>query len=70
MTARVRLGRYIVDLVKVSRKAYKCQFCGADIPEGTSYYRVTRGGSGLASIKFPDRACPSCIRKLERGEVL
>lgn len=45
-----------------ARKGFKCDDCGMPINPGEFYYQVTYNGSGLASIKFPDRLHCYCIR--------
>ncbi|MDD4986301.1 MAG: hypothetical protein PHQ43_11040 [Dehalococcoidales bacterium] len=67
--ARIQLGRHFAEPVKKSRKEHICNFCHHTIPAGTGYFNIYRGGAGLANLKFPDRACPACLRKMRAGDV-
>lgn len=45
-----------------ARKGYHtCRHCKERIHRGETYYSVTIGGGGLASIKFPDRLHWDCL---------
>lgn len=55
----------IAELVTAG-KAHKSDCCGLPIEPGKRYYRVTIGGGGLGSLKFPDRVHERCIREYLR----
>ena len=38
-----------------AKKGFKCRWSGLPILPGEEYYQITLAGSGIASIKFPDR---------------
>ena len=40
---------------------YECKECGLPIEPREYYYSVTWAGSGLGSIKFPDRVHMGCV---------
>lgn len=56
----IRLNGKIATL-RQARKAHKCSECGFPIPTGTNYYEVVYAGSGLGSLKFPDRFHIECL---------
>ena len=43
-----------------ARKAHSCKCCGITIVPGP-YYEITLAGSGLGSIKYPDRVHSRCL---------
>ncbi len=57
-----RLNGKIVDL-KRARKEHQCKECKLPIFKGQLYYSITLAGSGLGSLKFPDRLHLNCINK-------
>lgn len=50
--------------VKTARKQHICKRCGKCIEPGDQYY-ARYYGSGLGSLKFPDRLCLECGKVLE-----
>ena len=55
----VRYG-FIADLTK-ARKPCVCRHCSGVIRAGHEYYRISIGGGGLQSIKFPNRVHIDCV---------
>ena len=56
-----RNGR--IATLTLARKTFACAECTLPIPRRTRYYSVVLGGSGLGSIKFPDRIHIECVNK-------
>ena len=46
-----------------ARKFHRCAISGEIIDTDSFYYAITIGGSGLGSIKFPDRVKPEHLDK-------
>ena len=59
----LRVNGKILQLVQ-ARKGHKCTDCGLPIEPQEYYYRVYRGGAGLADIKFPDTVHKHCMEKV------
>lgn len=59
---RITINGKVAELV-TARKTYKCDECGYPIVPHSDYYRVTIGGGGLGSIKFPDHVHIHCIEE-------
>ena len=55
----------IAELV-TARKAHRSACCGLPIEVGEEHYRITIGGGGLGSLKFPDRVHERCIKEYLR----
>ena len=47
--------------VRKAKKEHTCSQCRELIAKGQEYCEVVFGGSGLASLKFPDRVHRNCI---------
>ena len=60
MLERIVSNGRIAELLK-ARKGYECKECGLSIEPREYYYSVTWAGSGLGSIKFPDRVHMGCV---------
>lgn len=58
----LRLNGKIATL-RQARKAHTCADCGLPIAKGTYYYEVVYAGSGLGSLKFPERNHIECLEK-------
>jgi len=59
---RIIMNGKIAELI-TAKKTYKCNECGYPIVPHSDYYKVTIGGGGLGSLKFPDRVHVHCIEK-------
>ena len=46
-----------------ARTQKSCKVCPLPIVPGQSYYSITTGGGGLASLKFPDRIHTFCLKE-------
>ncbi len=53
----------------IARKVHACSRCRRRIEIGEKYFSITIGGAGLSSIKFPDRACSSCVNEEEFSHI-
>lgn len=56
----IRTNHRIAEM-RTARKTFKCKECGWPIVALSDYYSVTIAGSGLGSIKRPDRVHVHCI---------
>lgn len=52
----------VIDL-KLARKEHTCTTCKQTIIPDSAYYHIVLAGSGLGSLKFPDRVHLRCIDK-------
>ena len=60
MLERIVSNGRIAELRK-ARKCFKCAECEQPIEPREYYYSITLAGSGLGSIKFPDRVHMGCV---------
>ncbi len=44
-----------------AKKHHRCGVCQEYINKGSQYYAITLNGSGLGSIKFPERIHIECL---------
>ncbi len=51
-----------------ARKEHRCNECADPIPARTDYYEVVLAGSGLGSLKFPDRTHAGDCLETNLGE--
>ena len=70
LKVRIREEDRIATLTKAT-KHFRCCICEEYIIPKTKYYSITLGGSGLGSIKYPDRChvehLPAYFEKVKRS---
>ena len=72
--ALVVFGEGRIATLTTARKHHRCCVGGEYILPKTKYYSIVLGGSGLGSLKFPERCCvehlPAYFEKVKRSRGL